>query len=203
MDLDGFYIIIFSKKISNLKIKLIFAKNFYQMKKLLLLLSIIFITNSCDDGDITLESFNFSSASISKCSDDDKTFLYKINDNELLLLDITAEPYTYDTSETVFPYTKSYAIDASTISVIYRLYNDTVATTTICSSIAPASPVVTNEWNATGGTIEITTTQRFETDGVTLAGYTYSITLKNINFSNESNSFSFEEYFFGNYQTSL
>jgi hypothetical protein len=171
------------------------------MRKLLLLLSVVFTFNSCDDGDITLESFNFSSASITKCSDADKTFLYKINDKELLLLDITAVPYTYDTTQTAFPYTKSYTIDASTTSVIYRLYSDTVAATTICSTIAPALPVVSNEWNATGGTLSVTTTQRFETDGVTLLGYTHAIKLLNVNFSNSSNSFSFEEYFVGNYQT--
>ena len=171
------------------------------MKKFLLIVSIVFMFNSCDDGDITLESFNLSSASISKCSD--KTFLYKINDNELLLLDISAVPYTYDTTETVFPYTKSYAIDNSSVSVIYRLYNVTATSLTICSIIAPATPVVTNEWDATGGTIEVTTTQRFDTDGTTLLGYTHTFYLKNVNFSNESNSFSFEEYLFGNYQTTL
>ena len=145
------------------------------MKKLLFLISIVFMYNSCDDGDITLESFNFSSQQIQKCSDDNKTFLYKINDDELLLLDITAEPYTYDATYTTFPYTKSYAIDASTTSVLYRLYNSTASSTTICSTIAPASPVVTNEWKASGGTIDVTTTQRFDTDGITLLGYTHSL----------------------------
>lgn len=172
------------------------------MRKLLYLLSFIFIFNSCDDGDITLESFNFSSQSIQKC-DDPKTFLYKINDKELLLLDITATPYTYDSTYTTFPYTKSYAIDNSTAAVIYRLYNGTVTSATLCENIAPATPVVNNEWNATGGSIEVTTTQRFDTDGITLLGYTHSIKLTNVNFSNGSNNFSFEEYFVGNYQTTI
>ncbi len=159
--------------------------------------------NSCDDGDITLESFNFSSQQIQKCSGDNKTFLYKINDDELLLLDITAEPYTYDATYTTFPYTKSYAIDNNTVSIIYRLYSSTVASATLCDNIAPASPVVTNEWNATGGTIDVTTTQNFDTDGTTLLGYTYSFKLINVNFSNGTNSFSFEEYLVGSYQTTI
>ena len=173
------------------------------MRKLFLLLTVFFTFNSCDDGDITLESFNFSSQSIQKCPDENKTFLYKINDKELLLLNITATPYTYDSNFTEFPYSKSYPIDNTSVSIIYRLYNDTATTTTICSVIAPATPVVTNEWNATGGTLDVTTTQLFEADGITLAGYTHSIKLVNVNFSNGTNSFSFEEYFVGNYQTSI
>ncbi len=171
------------------------------MKKIFVLLSFVLIFNSCDDGDITLESFNFSNQQIQKCPDG-KTFLYKINNDELLLFDITADFYTYDITETEFPYTKSYPISGTT-AVIYRLYNDTASNVTICSTIAPATPVVTNEWVATGGTIEVTTTQRFEADGTTLAGYTHSFTLKNVNFASTNNAFSFQEYFFGNYQSGL
>ena len=73
------------------------------MKKLLVLVAFVFTLNSCDDGDITLESFNFSNQQIQKCLDDTKTFLYKVNDNELLFLNISATPYTYDPNETEFP----------------------------------------------------------------------------------------------------
>lgn len=169
------------------------------MKKVFLILTFIIIGTSCDDGDITLESFNFSNQSIQKCTDDAKTFLYKVNGDELLLLNITASPYTYDTTETEFPYTKTYPISGTT-SVVYRLYNDAIPNTFICSSIAPATPVVTNEWIATGGTIEVTTTQRFASDGITLIGYTHTFKLLNVNFASNSNSFSFEAYLFGDYQ---
>ena len=197
--LNRFYIIILSKNISIIKIKLIFAK-ILLMKKLLFLFSLVFIFNSCDDGDITLESFNFSNAQILKCSDASKPFLYKINYNELLLLNLPSEAYANEVTAANEP--RTYPITGS-VSVLYRLYSDTVPTTFICNSIAPATPVVTNEWNATGGTIEVTTIERFDTDEITLLGYTHAIRLKTINFSNESNSFSFEEYFFGNYQTTL
>lgn len=173
------------------------------MKKIFVLIAMVFTFSACDDGDITLESFNFTNQQIQKCSDINKTFLFKINDNELLLLDITATPYTYDSAFTTFPYTKNYSIDLSTTKVLYRLYNESASNSTICSTIAPASPAVVNEWNATGGTLEVTTTQRFDTDGTTLLGYTHSMRLVNINFANSTNSFSFQEYFFGNYQTSI
>lgn len=170
------------------------------MKKIFVLLSLAFIFNSCDDGDIKLESFNFTNQQIQKCAD--KNFLYKINNDELLLFDIPAELYTYNVNQTEFPYTLPYPITGTT-KVIYRLYNDKASNQTICNTIAPATPVVTNEWIATGGTIEVTTTQRFEADGITLAGYTHSFTLKNVNFASTNNSFSFVEYFFGNYQSNL
>lgn len=173
------------------------------MKKLLVTLVSIFIFTSCDDGDITLESFNFTNQQIQKCDDPNKTFLYKVNGKELLLFNISADLYTYDPTETEFPYTKIYPITGATPAISYRLYSDTVPATFICNSIAPATPVVTNEWIATGGTIEVTTTERYETDGVTLIGYTHTFKLLNVNFANSNNSFSFEEYLFGGYQTNL
>ena len=83
------------------------------------------------------------------------------------------------------------------------MYDDTLPTNFICNSIAPATPVVTNEWTATGGTIEVTTTERYDTDGTTLLGYTHTFKFVNVNFANADKSFSFEEYLFGNYQTNL
>ena len=59
------------------------------------------------------------------------------------------------------------------------------------------------EWKASGGTIDVTTTQRYDTDGITLLGYTHSIKLLNVNFSNGTNSFSFVEYLVGSYQTTI
>ena len=168
------------------------------MKKLLFLVSIVFLFNSCDDGDITLESFNFTSQTILKCNEDSKPFLYKINDDELLLLNISADSYS---NEITLPNEPRIIPITDPVSVIYRIYNGTIPNTFICSSIAPATPVVLNEWKATGGTIEITTIERFDTDETTVIGYTHSIKLRNVNFSNGTNSFSFEEYFFGNYQT--
>ena len=169
------------------------------MKKIFFIFSLVFIFNSCDDGDIKLESFNFTGKAIKKCTDPGKQFLYKINNNELLLLNITSDLYTYDATYTEFPYTKTYPIDLTTTSVIYRLYSDTVSATSICDVIAPATPVVTSEWKATGGTVSVTTTQKFDTDGITLLGYNHTIKLLNINFASPSNSFSFEEYLFGDY----
>ena len=90
---------------------------------------------------------------------------------------------------------------SATNQIIYRIYSGNVTSTNICATIPPATPVVEQEWNATGGTIEIITDALYDTDGVTLIGYTHNIKFVNVNFSGPSNSFSFTEYLFGNYET--
>jgi hypothetical protein len=89
----------------------------------------------------------------------------------------------------------------STNQIIYRIYSGTVTDDSLCDLIPPATPTVQNEWNATGGTIEIITDKLFATDGVTQIGLTHNIKFVNVNFSGSSNSFSFTEYNFGNYET--
>ena len=91
----------------------------------------------------------------------------------------------------------------STNKIIYRIYSGNLNSTNICSILPPATPVVTNEWNASGGTIEIITDKLFAADGITVTGYTHNIRFVNVNFSSTENSFSFTSYNFGNYRTSL
>jgi hypothetical protein len=169
------------------------------MKKILVILGLVILFNSCDDGDIKLESFNFSSQSITRCNPStNKTFLYKVNDKEMLLLNIDAASYI--NAVTTINQPRIYTIGINS-AVFYRIYSADIPSGFICSSIAPANPVVSNEWNATGGTIEVTTIARFDTDGTTIIGYTHSFVFKNISFSNATNTFSFPEYFFGDFQT--
>ena len=91
----------------------------------------------------------------------------------------------------------------STNKVIYRKYSGTVSSTAICNDLPPASPTVSKEWNASGGTIVIETNALYENDGVTINGYTHNITFTNISFSSGEESFSFISYIFGNYETGL
>ncbi len=168
------------------------------MKKLIVLIATVFLLQACDDGDITLESFNFDSVAVQNCTTNNLVF--KIKSNELLLLNFPASSFineeTPDGSPRIVP------VSASN-KIIYRIYSDNVSSNGICSILPPASPVVQKEWNATGGSIEIITDKLFATDGTTVTGYTHNIKLVNVNFSNTDNSFSFTEYIFGNYRTGL
>lgn len=166
------------------------------MKKLIVLVASVFMLQACDDGDITLESFNFDTVSVQNCSDNNLVF--KINDNELLLLNIPATSFANEETPDGSP---RIVTVSSTNQIIYRLYSGDVSSSTICSILPPASPVVEKEWNATGGTIEIITNALYASDGITITGYTHNIKFVNVNFSNSDNSFSFTEYIFGNYET--
>ena len=168
------------------------------MKKLIVLVASVFMLQACDDGDITLESFNFDTATIQNCTDNNLVF--KINDKELLLLSIPESSFLNQETPDGSPRIINVG---TTNQIIYRLYSGDVSFTTICSTLPPASPVVEKEWNATGGTIEIITDVLYALDGITINGYTHNIKFKNVNFSNPDNSFSFTEYIFGNYETNL
>lgn len=173
------------------------------MKKLFGLLVCALLLSSCDDGDIVLQSFNFGTAAIQKCSD--KEVVFKINGEELLLVDI---PAVYFPNE-VTPEGSPRIVTISSVNrVLYRKYSGTVTNNTICSDIPPASPTVSNEWTAAnGGTIQIITTEKTTTDEVTgevtVTGYNHQIKFINIQFVGSDDSFVFDEYLFGTYTTSL
>lgn len=166
------------------------------MKKLIVLAASIFMFQACDDGDITLESFNFDEQIVRECTDNN--LIFKINNDELLLINIPESSFA--NVETPDGSPRIVNVSASN-QIIYRIYSDNVSTNNICSLIPPATPVVKNEWNATGGTIEIITDALYASDGITITGYNHNIKFVNVNFSGSSNSFSFTEYNFGNYVT--
>ncbi|WP_313807291.1 hypothetical protein [Flavobacterium sp.] len=173
------------------------------MKKIFGLLLGLCLLTACDDGDLVLESFNFSSVAIQKCTD--KTFLFKTNSDELLLVDIPESSFLNE----VTPDGEPRIVNISgTNKVLYRKYSNAVGSTTVCNDIPPATPTVINEWNASnGGKIEIITTEKITIDPVTseevLTGYNHQIKFVNIQFVSPDNSFVFEEYLFGTYTTSL
>ena len=168
------------------------------MKKIIVLLASVFMLQACDDGDITLESFNFDTVTVQNCTTNN--LVYKINRNELLLISIPETNFPNEVTVVGSP--RIVNVNAEN-RIVYRLYSDNVTSTTICSVLPPASPVVQKEWNATGGTIEIITNAIYAADGITITGYTHNIKFLNVNFSNPENSFSFTEYIFGNYVTAL
>ncbi|MEQ3691729.1 MAG: hypothetical protein ABNG98_09505 [Flavobacterium sp.] len=167
------------------------------MKKVFALLLTVALF-SCDDGDITLQSFAFESQSIQKCSDNN--LIFKIKNDELLLIDIPESSFENTVTPDGSP--RVIVINSSN-KIIYRKYSGNLTSNTICSIIPPANPVVNKEWNATGGTILIETDERFDTDGITLIGYTHNITFENVSFSGPDNTFSFTTYIFGDYETGL
>jgi hypothetical protein len=164
----------------------IFAQNKKKsMKKFLVLLCCGLLLNSCNDGDIKVESFDFESAQTQTCGDlTNDFFLYKFNGNEALIIQI---PQTRFVNKETPEGTPTQVTIEGAVKVIYRVYDGPVSVSTLCSNIPPSSPTVIDEWNAEGGTIEITTravnTEVGSTGESLIASFSHNIIFKNITFN--------------------
>lgn len=164
------------------------------MKKVLSLLVFSMFLNGCDDGDLIQEDINFEDVTAQKCSTNN--IIYKLKDSEALILEATGVTFPTETT--------SQELNISSANrVIYRFYNGTVSASTICESIPPATPIVTGQWNATGGNIVINTTAvktTNEKDNSTkITGYNHNITFKNITFDKGNGTQVYETFAFGDY----
>lgn len=171
------------------------------MKKYASLLLFALILNGCDDGDLTVDTIDFSSETIKAQTCDELTnnLIYKLKPQESLLIQlrdgsIKNDPSVYD-----------YDIDNNSFRVVYRAYDGTVATANICGTIPPKTPNITEEWIGKSGKIEITTTSipgTASTDGsTTITGYNHTIVFRNITFAKPAGDQVETEYVFGNFST--
>jgi len=167
------------------------------MKYFLTLFISALVLTGCNDGDLITENFNFDSATIQKCSSSN---LYKINGQEALVLNTSEE--NFPNQETPAGEPRVLPINSAT-SIYYRKYSGTVSSNSICESPAPATPVVLEEWNVVGGTVQITTNKVFAADGITVIAYNHNIVFKNITFVTNGKQLVYETFVFGNYRTDV
>lgn len=167
------------------------------MKKVLGLLALVLAFNGCDDGNLTQETINFETVSTQSCTQNN--IIYKINDKEVLILEV---PKTYFTTEPTNSNPITLNISKSTNRVVYRTYKETITADNICETIQPSSTII-DEWIGTSGTIQITTTAiktTNSTDNSTkITGYNHNITLKNVTFLVKNGELTFETLAFGDY----
>ena len=184
----------------------IFVLNMKNMKRFLGLLLCAFLFNSCDDGDIKLETFNFDTAAAINDCDVNNGLFFKVKNNEALILQTPISTFENVVTAANTPRT---ILVSSTNKVIYRLFDSIISGAYFCASFPPASPTVSDEWNAaagvagTSGIIEVTTTKVLNPTTQVLTGYNHYVVFKNITFSNGVNSFTYEQYIFGNFVTSI
>ncbi|VXB74634.1 conserved hypothetical protein [Flavobacterium sp. 9AF] len=171
----------------------------FLMRNFFLFFVLIITFSSCDDGDITLESFNFENQIIQKCSDN--FLLFKTNNDELLLISIPENVYNATFVASPTNGTPRTITISGNNQIIYRKYSGTVSYNTVCATIPVSSPTVSKEWVATGGTILVETNEVVENNEIT--AHTHTITLNNVNFTSTDNSFSFVSYNFGNYKINV
>lgn len=172
------------------------------MKRILCILSLLLFITACDDGNLTVDVIDFSEVSAQKCSA--KDVIYKVKDGEMLFIEIPASTFTTD--ETLDGAPIEVSINA-TNKVTYRTYYGEVSQLNICPTVPNATPNLKEEWNATAGTIQITSTavkSTNTTDNSTrITGYTYNIVFKDITFQKPTGPQVYETFVFGNYATTV
>lgn len=171
------------------------------MKRVLSALFFILLLNGCDDGNLTLETIDFEDAETKSCSDNN--IIYKLKEKEALLLEIPKTEFVNEPTDPTSP--RIINIDNTTIRVVYRFYDGAVAEDNVCNTIPPAKPYVVDQWTATSGKIEITTTTITTAGSIAgstiITGYNHQIVFKNITFAKANGTQVYETFVFGNYVT--
>jgi len=172
------------------------------MKRILSIFTLLLLITACDDGNLTVDAIDFSEIAAQKCSL--KDVLYKVKDNEMLYLEIPATTFTEN--ETLVDEPIELQIN-STNKVTYRKYSDVVTANNICPTVPSGTPAVTEQWEATAGTIQITATAIKTTNSTTnatkITGYKYYIVFKNITFQKPTGPQVYTTFIFGNYSTTI
>lgn len=172
------------------------------MKKALSLLVLLALLNACDDGDLTQEDISFDEVATQSCTTND--IIYKLKQQEALLLEIPESTFINEPTPTNAPIELN--ISTTSNRLVYRFYNGIVATNNICETIAPATPVITDQWTATDGKIQIVTTAIKTTNtannSTKISGYNHNITFKNVTFAKSNGTQVYDTFPFGDYTTS-
>lgn len=172
------------------------------MKRFTALFILLLLFGACDDGDLAVTNFNFTNQTINQCTNNN--FLYNVNSNEVLILDIPLINFpnseNRDENNNIIPQTY---ILTSSDKLMYRLYDATVNNSVLCTDFPASSPRVIEEWTAiAGATIEISTTAIIDSEngGITgISKYVHHIVIKDVIFKKGSNELIYEELVFGNY----
>lgn len=165
------------------------------MKYFVVLFISFLALTGCDDGDLIESNFDFEDETIQKCAD--ANVLYKINGQESLVLNI---PETYFPNEETAVDTPRVVPVSGSTSITYRKYDEDTNSTNICGT---PTLTVLEEWTVSGGTVEITTSKVFGTDGTTVIAYTHNIVFKNVTFVAPDKQIVYDSYTFGGYKTDI
>lgn len=148
------------------------------MKKVVLLV-LLSISLSCDDGDLTIETIDFDDASIMFCESSttiDSDLFFKLNSTESLILKLQSGILKNEISEDTIV-----SSVPSQSQITYRTFSGTISKDYFCDDIPPLDPVVLQELEAEGGSVKIFTTQS-ETDTTV---FEHNIRLSAISLVNE------------------
>nr|WP_297308588.1 hypothetical protein [uncultured Flavobacterium sp.] len=165
------------------------------MKKIVFLLFASALFTNCNDGDLIFDDLNFA-GNVQKCNQ--KSIFYKLNGNEMLLLNMT----NHINDETPLPLNQEFEISNSN-NILYRQYSGKAIGGSVCDLIPPANPQVVTEYASNnGGTIKYKRIRQIiqpNNDSKVSINYVYTFNFQNIVLSNQDKQLKYEDYNFGEY----
>ncbi|RZJ51007.1 MAG: hypothetical protein EOO44_15330 [Flavobacterium sp.] len=174
------------------------------MKKFACLILFALLLNGCDDGDITVETIDFTKIESTSCTKTNE-LIYKLKSQEALLLQMPVETLKNNPTDVGKP--ALFSINNTNFRLFYRSYDGAVSKSNICDLIPPTTPKIINEWHAISGTIEIVTTAQTTlnetTQATTISGYTHNIVITNLTYSIEGMNVTNPEIVFGDFKTTI
>lgn len=180
----------------------IFVSNTYKMKRFIGFVVLVLLLNACDDGELTVQSIDFTTVPAVKCNLND--IIYKLNGSEILALEVPASENAFINEPTISDTPRIINLNG-TNRVVYRSYDGPVSTANICATLPATTPNVIEEWTANSGRIEIITTAVLNTNtttnATTITKYNHYIVFKDVTFIKPSGVQVYETFVFGNYQT--
>lgn len=173
------------------------------MKRFFLFYMFLITLNACDDGDIIITSFDFEEIALEQCGGIGQFVFFKINSTnfETLSLQLTTQDSILSTV-----ITKNYPLSASTNTVNYRTFNESITPAYFCSAIPPISPNVVADFVSTQGTATIVTTAVFLETGSgistdSIIAYSTFITLQNLRLESGTETITQETLVLGTIET--
>jgi hypothetical protein len=168
------------------------------MKKFFALACALVLVAACDDGDISFNEFNLEPGDAVNCTG--SNIYYRVDGTQAYILELAPSNLIPETGEN-----GEFIVREVTLSsgdLIYRAYSSDIPTQAgsfFCTDIPPTSPNITEEWNATG-TIAIFSDKNTNTNGE-LIGYTHTITLQDVTFTQGESTIVVQDRTFGNITT--
>lgn len=120
-----------------------------------IIIVLLFLSFSCNDGDLQIETLDFDSVNVQNCNTAtiSTEVFFKINNDEALILDLQSGLLKNEVSTE--PITSTISGQSQ---LIYRIFTDNITTSYFCDDFPPATPTVLEEIEASGGIVIITTT---------------------------------------------
>lgn len=167
------------------------------MKKIKYIVLGIVALTACNDGDISVQSMNFSNSDIQNCNG----LYFKINGKELLVADFNKGDFS-DQLDINAPLNEEQSFQiTSSHPIIYRVYSDKVTSNVICSAIPPSEPIVNSEYISIPGATVIYKKNMITSWANSSANikYFFDINFNHLTLTKGEEQIKYENYSFGTY----